>query len=159
MNNQITIKNVLKVFPHLNRRTLGAWVERGIIEPAVPSSGERVAAKFSEENLVEIGTVIQLNRAGVDSYATLRKIMRSPTAQPNMPLINFLKFDDFLILPLAPIHGPELTEEQEVKFRDVFTRSADQMKDFFGAPLPAAGWIVIDVRPIKGFVRRQLANL
>jgi hypothetical protein len=155
----ITIKDVLKVFPHLNRRTLGAWVERGIIEPAVPSSGERVAAKFDEKNCVEIGTVIQLNRAGVDSYKTLRRILQHPTSQPDMPLINYLRFDDFLILPMPPIFGPELTEDDEVKFRDPFTRRADQMGDFFNAPLPAGGWIVIDVRPIKGFVRRQLANL
>jgi hypothetical protein len=150
------IKKVLEVFPNLNRRTLGAWIEGEIIQPESPSTGERVAAEFSEENLKEIALLLQFHRAGIDSRDFLKKLFRSPT-QKGQPLIKYLQSADFLIVPVLPFYQKKLTAKEEADHLVAFWRREDQMADFFKG-VPACGWIVIDFRVIKAYVENRLTK-
>jgi hypothetical protein len=157
LSKDLTIKQVLEVFPHLNRRTLGAAIEHGIIKPATPSPGERIASRFNKKNLEEIALLLQLNRAGIDSRKFLEKLFQFPT-QAGRPLIDYLQFKDFLIVPVRPFFDKEPPAGEEEEYDFAFWRTKEQMGDLYEASL-ACGWIVVDFRCIRKFVQEKMANL
>lgn len=154
--------HVQEVYPSLKAGTLHTWLKAGIINPAVPPGGQGFPARYSVENLVEIGIVIQLTRLGVDSHAFLRKLMQSPTGG-NRPLIRYISdvhdFRCFLILPGGSAFTQELSEDDKAAGPPHFLRHLDKLVEFFGAPLPTGGWVVVDVGFIKDSVEKRLDNL
>ena len=58
---EFTHKEVLKVFPDINARTLISWSERGLVKPEVEdASGRGTKRRYSYKNLIEVGFVQEL---------------------------------------------------------------------------------------------------
>lgn len=155
--------HVHEIYPSLRKGTLHTWIKAGIINPAIPPKGQGFPARYSGENLVEIGIVLQLARLGFDSHESLcKRLVQSPTSA-NRPLIRYIhdvhKFQCFLILPGASAFGQELSAEDKDAGPLHFLRPLDKLVEFFGAHLPTGGWVVIDVGFIKETVEIKLANL
>ena len=154
--------NVQEVYPSLKAGTLHTWIKAGIIEPAVPPGGQGFPARYSGENLIEIGIVLQLTRLGVDSHAFLRKLMQAPTSA-NRPLVRYISdahnYQCFLILPGLSAFAQELSQQDKDAGPPHFLRPLDKLVEFFGAHLPTGGWVVVDVGFIKDTVEKRLANL
>ncbi len=164
---EFTLGDVEKVFPNINRRTIQVWVKRGVIRPAISSSGQGYPVRFSYLNLIEIGLIWQIVRLGLDSHAYFLKVMEYAYKLRLVgrwiaggPEDRYL-FDCFFIFPEPMAFGKRLTKKEAQNYIEAppfVLKRPDELDDFFKES-SAAGWLLIDIRAIRHYVDGRLASL
>jgi len=72
---EYTHKEVLRVFPKVNGRTLISWSERGLIHPEHgDASGPGTRRQYSFKNLIEIGIIKEMESYSLP-FRTIRRVL------------------------------------------------------------------------------------
>jgi len=155
-----TLKDVAEIFPNLNPRTVQVWVKKGVIRPAIVSSGQGFPVRFNYLNLIEIGLVWQIVRLGLDSHAFFLEVMEFARKYQltNRWIDGRYNFDCFFIYPELTAFGKKVdeTEGQEyVKAPPFHLVSPEELFNLFQGD-SVAGWLVVDIRVIKKMVDAKL---
>lgn len=157
-----TLRDVARIFPNLNPRTVQVWVKKGVIRPAIISSGQGFPVRFSYLNLIEIGLVWQIVRLGLDSHAFFLEVMEYARKYQltNRWIDGRYKFECFFVYPELTAFGERLEEKEAqeyVKAPPFLLVSPEELSDLFqeGA---AGGWLVVDIRFIKRMVDAKLSS-
>jgi len=162
MKDQYTLKDVMEIFPNLNPRTVQVWSKRGVIRPALSSSGQGFPVRFSYLNLIEIGLVWQIVRLGLDSHLFFQKMMEYARKYPFRWIDRCYNYDCFFIYPEVTAFGIKLEEEEAQDYVEAppfLLLSPERFAQFFKERSMAAGWLVVDLRTIKKMVDAKLAAL
>jgi hypothetical protein len=155
-----TLKDVAEIFPNLNPRTVQVWVKKGVIRPAIISSGQGFPVRFSYLNLIEIGLVWQIVRLGLDSHAFFLEVMEyaGKYRLTNRWIDGRYNFACFFVYPELTAFCRKLDEKEAqeyVKAPPFFLVSPEELSAFFQKD-SVGGWLVVDVRVIKKMVDAKL---
>ncbi len=161
---EYTLKDVVDIFPQINPRTVQVWVKKGVIRPAVSSSGQGFPVKFSYLNLIEIGLVWQIVKLGLDSHAFFLKVMEyvEKYRRVNRWIDGRYDYDCFFLYPEVSAFGRKLDEKEAQKYVEAppfLLLSPERMAQFFQENGFAAGWLVVNVKVIKDIVDAAIASL
>lgn len=161
---EYTLKDVSDIFPQINPRTVQVWVKKGVIRPAVSSSGQGFPVKFSYLNLVEIGLVWQIVKLGLDSHAFFLKVMEyvEKYQKVNRWIDGRHKYECFFLYPEVSAFGRKLDEKEAQGYDEAppfLLLSPERLAQFFQENGMAAGWLVVNVKVIKDIVDAAIASL
>jgi len=157
---EYTLKDVMAIYPQINPRTIQVWIKRKVLRPLISSAGQGFPVKFSYLNLIEIGLIWQIIKIGQSSHALLSMIMDRARKYP----ISWIggqryNYNCYFVLIVSAAFGEQLSRDEShglVEWPLNYLIDPKKLQKFI-AGMPFAGWIVIDVRLIKGYVDSKLS--
>ena len=146
-----TLKDVKNFYPTLNFRSLQIWCKRGVIIPAEPAKKQGIPAKFDYLNLIEIGLVMQLVRAGFDRHPLLRQMMKEGKEKKRR-WIDDLDFNCFVVIVDSAFLPKDYDREL---YSETFWSVQPPENLRFDSP-GAPGYVLVDIRAIKARLDKKI---